>query len=189
MALFRRNKSQDPESEPDDGLPTTIAESGRKKSGPTPSRREAEALRRQRVTRQLSPKEARKENAAKNRVERMRSLNAREATPEKALMRDYIDARFSVGEFLLPSLVIILALSFLNSVWPAMTLFATITMYVYILAVLDDGFIMWRGFKRVLAERLPRVSPKGLLMYGMNRMIQIRRFRIPAPRIKRGDAY
>ncbi|GAA3709579.1 DUF3043 domain-containing protein [Microlunatus aurantiacus] len=189
MALFRRNKSQDPESEPDDGLPTTIAESGRKKSGPTPSRREAEALRRQRVTRQLSPKEARKENAAKNRAERMRSLNAREATPEKALMRDYIDARFSVGEFLLPSLVIILALSFLNSVWPAMTLFATITMYVYILAVLADGFIMWRGFKRVLAERLPRVSPKGLLMYGMNRMIQIRRFRIPAPRIKRGDAY
>ena len=189
MALFRRNKSQDPEAEPDDGLPTTIAESGRKKSGPTPSRREAEALRRQRVTRQLSPPEAPKENAAKNGVERMRSLNAREATPEKALMRDYIDARFSVGEFLLPSLVIILALSFLNSVWPAMTLFATITMYVYILAVLADGFIMWRGFKRVLAERLPRVSPKGLLMYGMNRMIQIRRFRIPAPRIKRGDAY
>ncbi|RKH77831.1 DUF3043 domain-containing protein, partial [Corallococcus praedator] len=26
-------------------------------------------------------------------------------------------------------------------------------------------------------------------MYGMNRMIQIRRFRIPAPRIKRGDTY
>jgi len=48
---------------------------------------------------------------------------------------------------------------------------------------------MWRGFKKVLAERLPRVSPKGLLMYGMNRMIQIRRFRMPSPRIKRGDVY
>lgn len=189
MALFRRNTSQNPEPEPDDALPSTISETGRKKAGPTPSRKEAEALRRQRVTRQLTPKEARKEAAAKNRVERMRSLNAREATPEKALMRDYIDARFSVGEFLLPSLVIILALSFLNTVWPAMTLFATVTMYVYIIAVLVDGFVMWRGFKRVLAERLPRVSPKGLLMYGMNRMIQIRRFRIPAPRIKRGDTY
>lgn len=189
MALFRRNTSQNPEPEPDDALPSTISETGRKKAGPTPSRKEAEALRRQRVTRQLTPKEARKEAAAKNRVERMRSLNAREATPEKALMRDYIDARFSVGEFLLPSLVIILALSFLNTVWPAMTLFATVTMYVYIIAVLVDGFVMWRGFKRVLAERLPRVSPKGLLMYGMNRMIQIRRFRIPAPRIKRGELY
>ncbi len=189
MALFRRNTSQDPEPEPDDALTSTTSESGRKKAGPTPSRKEAEALRRQRVHKQLTPKEARKEASAKNRVERMRTLNAREATPEKALMRDYIDARFSVGEFLLPSLVIILALSFLNSVWPAMTLFATITMYVYILAVLVDGFLMWRGFKRVLADRLPRVSPKGLLMYGMNRMIQIRRFRIPAPRIKRGDTY
>ena len=189
MALFRRNKSQAPEPEPDDTLPSMISEPGRKKAGPTPSRKEAEALRRQRVTRQLTPKEARKESAAKNRTERMRTLNAREAQPEKALMRDYIDARFSVGEFLLPSLVIILALSFLNSVWPAMTLFATVTMYVYILAVLFDGFLMWRGFKKVLAERLPLVSPKGLLMYGMNRMIQIRRFRMPSPRIKRGDVY
>jgi hypothetical protein len=114
VALFRRNTPQDQEPEPDDALPSMISESGRKKAGPTPSRKEAEALRRQRVNRQLTPKEARKEASAKNRVERMRTLNAREATPEKALMRDYIDARFSVGEFLLPSLVIILALSFLN---------------------------------------------------------------------------
>ena len=64
MALFRRNKSQAPESEPDDTLPSTISESGRKKAGPTPSRKEAEALRRQRVTRQLTPKEARKEPAS-----------------------------------------------------------------------------------------------------------------------------
>lgn len=189
MALFRRNKSQAPESAQGDTLPSTTSEPGRKKAGPTPSRKEAEALRRQRATRQLTPKQARKEAAAKNRVERMRSLNAREAQPEKALMRDYVDARFSVGEFLLPSLVLILALSFLNTFLPSMTLFATITMYVYILAVLVDGYIMWRGFKKVLAERLPRVSPKGLLMYGMNRMIQIRRFRMPAPRIKRGDTY
>ena len=48
---------------------------------------------------------------------------------------------------------------------------------------------MWRGFKRVLAERLPGASPKGLLMYGMTRSTQIRRFRMPPPRIKRGEAY
>ena len=48
--------------------------------------------------------------------------------------------------------------------------------------------MMWRGFKKVLAERLPKAPPKGLLMYGMNRMIQIRRFRMPPPRIKRGES-
>ena len=86
-------------------------------------------------------------------------------------------------------LVIILALSFLNSVWPAMTLFATITMYVYILAVLFDGFLMWRGFKALLAARMPGTSPRGLLMYGITRGTQLRRFRMPAPRIKRGDKF
>lgn len=187
MALFRRNKSEAPEPEPDDT--STITEAGRKKDRPTPTRKEAEALRRQRVTRQLTPKEARREASAQNRAIRMKALSAREAQPEKALMRDYIDARFSIGEFLLPSLVVILTLSFLNSVWPGITVVATIMMYGYILGVLIDGFIMWRGFKKVLAARLPRSSPKGLLMYGMNRMIQIRRFRMPTPRIKRGETY
>lgn len=189
MALFRRNKSEAPEPEPED-TSSTVTETGPvRKDRPTPTRKEAEAARRQRVTRQLTPKEARREASAKNRAERMRALNAREAQPEKALMRDYIDARFSLGEFLLPSLVVILALSFLSSVYGPITVIATILMYVYIIAVLLDGYFMWRGFKKVLAERMPRVSPKGLLMYGMNRMIQIRRFRMPAPRIKRGEAY
>lgn len=189
MALFRRNNPEAPEPEPED-TSSPVADAGpAKKDRPTPTRKEAEAARRQRVTRQLTPREARRENSAKNRAERIRALNAREAQPEKALMRDYIDARFSLGEFLLPSLVVILALSFLSSVYGPITVIATILMYVYIIAVLLDGFLMWRGFKKVLAERMPKVSPKGLLMYGMNRMIQIRRFRMPAPRIKRGQPY
>lgn len=190
MALFRRNKPEAPEPEPEDTLPSVVTDHGpAKKDRPTPTRKEAEAARRQRVTRQLSPREARREASAKNRAERMRALNAREAQPEKALMRDYIDARFSLGEFLLPSLVVILALSFLSSVYGPITVIATIVMYVYIISVLLDGFVMWRGFKKVLAQRLPQTSTKGLLMYGMNRMIQIRRFRMPAPRLKRGEAY
>ena len=48
---------------------------------------------------------------------------------------------------------------------------------------------MWRGFKRVLAATTAGASPKGLLMYGMTRSTQIRRFRMPPPRIKRGEAY
>jgi hypothetical protein len=117
-------------------------------------------------------------------------MAARDATPEKQLLRDYVDARFSLGEFLLPSLVVILALSFLGPLLGSgITVISTVVMYLFIIAVLIDGLLMWRGFKKVLAQRLPRSSPKGLGMYGMNRTIQIRRFRIPPPRIKRGDAY
>jgi hypothetical protein len=164
--------------------------SGRaKKAGPTPSRKEAEAARRQRVTRTLSKKEARAEATRQSRTQRLRAVSAREAAPEKALMRDYIDARRSLGEFLLPSLVIILAASFLNTVWPGVTLLSTLAMYLFILLVLVDCFLMWRGFKKVLARRMPNASTRGLAMYGMNRAIQIRRFRMPPPRIKRGEAF
>lgn len=160
-----------------------------KKDRPTPSRREAEAARRQRVNQTLSKKEARQLAARQNRTQRLRAVSAREAVPERTLMRDYVDARFSLGEFLLPSLVIILALSFLSAAIPNVTYFTTIVMYLFILAVLLDCFLMWRGFKKVLAARLSGTSPRGLLMYGVNRAIQIRRFRIPAPRLKRGGTY
>jgi len=160
-----------------------------KKDRPTPTRREAEAARRQRVNRTLTRKEARRLSSQQNREQRMRAMNAREAAPEKALMRDYVDSRFNLGEFLLPSLVVILALSFLAAIVPRVTAITTLVMYLFILAVLVDSALMWRGFKRVLAERLPGAPTRGLMMYGVNRGIQIRRFRLPPPRLRRGDTY
>lgn len=185
MALFRRSTTTEPEPAP---APEVRDPSGRK-AGPTPSRKEAEAARRQRVTQTYSKREARQLASRQNRSERMRALAARDNTPEKALMRDYVDHRFSIGEILLPALVLILATSFLNTIFPRAAVFGTVVMYVYVLAVLLDLFLMWRGFKKVLAKRMPGASTKGLAFYGANRAIQIRRFRIPSPRIKRGQAY
>jgi hypothetical protein len=185
VALFRRNtKAAEPAPAPTPGLAP-----GGKKDRPTPSRREAEAARRQRFTQTLTKKQSRAMAGREARAERMRATNIREGAPEKVLMRDYIDARFNLGEFLLPSVVVILAVTVLGQYVPLVSQLATAVMYLFILAVLFDGFLMWRGFKRVLAARLPKASPKGLLMYGMTRGTQIRRFRMPAPRIKRGQAY
>jgi len=190
VALFRRTGKPTPDPAPPPPVAPTTAGGVRKKEGPTPSRREAEAARRQRVTRTLTKKEARAEAARASRIQRMKAMNARDNTPEKALLRDYVDARFSIGELLLPSLVVILVSSFAGARWPGITLLATLAMYLFILLVLFDALVvMWRGYKRVLAERLPNSSTKGLLMYGVNRCIQIRRFRMPPPRIKRGEAY
>lgn len=189
MAFFRRNKSEASQPEPEDTQLGATESGPAKKDRATPSRKEAEAARRARVNRQLTPKQARKETAARNRTERMRALNVREAQPEKVLARDYVDARFSIGEFLLPALVLILSLSFLNSMVSGIAVYATVLMYAYILWVIADVWWMWRGLKKVLAERFPRSSRKGLMMYAMNRTIQFRRFRMPAPRIKRGGKY
>ena len=191
MAIFRRGTSNGstattpaPETAPPEGRDP----SGRK-PGPTPSRKEAEAARRQRVTQTYSKKESRALSSRQNRSDRMKALAARDNTPEKALMRDYVDARFSIGEILLPALVLILATSFLNTIFPQAAAIGTVVMYVYVLAVLFDLFFMWRGFRKVLAQRLPGTSTRGLLFYGANRAIQIRRFRIPPPRVKRGEKY
>ena len=185
MALFRRN------SQPATPEPTTTLESAPsgKKDRPTPTRKEAEAARRERMNRTLSKKQSRAAASRQSRSERMKTISAREAVPEKVLMRDYIDARFNLGEFLLPSVVVILAVTLLGSYWPVVTLIATMAMYLFIIGVFVDGYLMWRGFKKVLAKRLPKASPKGLLLYGMTRSTQIRRFRSPAPRIKRGETY
>ena len=188
MALFRR-RSEGTEPTTTAPAPAPAPVPGARKDRPTPTRREAEAARRQRVNRTLTPKEARRAAAEQSRAQRMRTLSAREAAPEKALMRDYVDARFSLGEFLLPSLVVILALSFATVAFPRASAITTLMMYVFILAVLADCYILWRGFKRVLAERLPDAPTRGLMMYGINRSIQIRRFRMPAPRLTRGDTY
>jgi hypothetical protein len=190
VALFRRNAPRSSSPPPPE---TSSASAGvgpatrAKKDRPTPSRREAEAARRQRVNRTLSKREARIEASRRARQERLRSLQARESSPEKALMRDFVDSRLNIGEFLLPSLIVLLAASFLGARFPAISAITTLIMYLFILAVIFDCFFMWRRFKRLLAERLPNAPLKGLAMYGTNRAIQIRRFRIPPPRLQRGE--
>jgi Protein of unknown function (DUF3043) len=186
VALFRRNSQA---AEPEQPATTIDHAPTGKKDRPTPTRKEAEAARRQRVTTTLNKKEARQAASRHARAERMRAISAREATPERALMRDYIDARFNLGEFLLPSVVVILAVTIVGSYWPTATLISTLAMYLFILVVIADEYLMWRGFKKVLAARLPKASPRGLLLYGITRSTQIRRFRRPAPRVKRGGIY
>ena len=186
MALFRRKAEAVAEPEP---APPTPVGPGVKKARPTPTRKEAEAARRQRVRQQMTNRQSRQVAARQARADRMRALAERDQAPEKALMRDYIDARLNLGEFLLPSVVVILAITLLGSYFPNVAILTTLLMYLFILAVFVDGFLMWRGFKRVLAQRHPNAPTRGLLMYGMTRSTQIRRFRLPPPRLKRGDAY
>ena len=105
MALFRRNaeplrRSRSPSRR-------RRSRPGSKKDRPTPTRKEAEAARRQRVTPDAdTKKEARAEAAGRTGPSGLRAMSARERAPEKALMRDYIDSRRNLGEYLLPSVVV-----------------------------------------------------------------------------------
>lgn len=186
MALFRRNDDSPAVGDQDEPEPDVAKVGGpQKKDAPTPTRKQAEAARRERLTKKVTKKDA----ARANRAARMKAMQERDNTPEKTLLRDYVDARRSIGEFLLPGVLVLFVGLFLAQLAPAIAMIATVVIYLLFAAVLVDMFIMWRGYKRVLAERLPRSSSRGLFMYGMNRTIQFRKLRQPKPRLRAGDRY
>ena len=184
MAFFRRKNETSVQEEPEQVTVESLS-GARKKGTATPTRKQAEAARRERLTRPVDKKDV----ARQQRVERQKAMAARDNTPEKALARDYVDSRRNMGEFLLPGMIIILAATLGYSIAPAISMFATVFMYVFIAAMIVSSYLLWRGFKKVLAERLPKSSTRGLMMYVINRSIQFRRFRMPAPRIKRGEPF
>lgn len=179
-------------SDPVQPAPTEGKKGGPQKKGtPTPRRRDAEKARLQRANPQLSPKEAKKAAAQANRERRMAAMEARDGTPEKSLMRDLVDSRWNLGEFLLPAMMLMLALTFLQNYFPQATTIALVLMYGFLAVVLLDLFLLWRRYRKLLADRMPGTSTKGkgIMMYGWNRAIQVRRLRMPAPQIKRGEAF
>lgn len=202
MALFRPYQPKDPSergtSEPlvptpaasnqDTSTAPTRNPGPAKKDRPTPTRREAEAARRERLNPTLSKKDARGRDREANRKSRMEAMAKQEQDPARELLRDHVDARFRIGELVLPVMLIILASVFLQSAFPQLVLFSTVVMYVFLGLVILDYIRTWRGFRRIADERHITIG-RGMKMYALNRMIQIRPMRMPKPRIKRGDSY
>lgn len=171
----------------------TSAPSGKKvvrrgeKTGPTPTRKEAEAARMQRLHPNLSKKERKKAEREARYKAQTEAWERVEKSPERTLLRDFVDARWTLAEFMMPFMLIILAAMFVFMSNINATTIIAFLLWGFFFAALINIWIMWRSFKKLLAERVPNARTKGLLMYMMNRAIMIRRFRRPLPRIKRGD--
>ena len=160
-----------------------------KKERRTPTRAEAEAARKARVNPQLSPKEAKQLMRERNRATRMKAVAEQENEPTKVLLRDYIDHRWTMTEFLMPVMIVLAAGSIgFGRYLLAQQLFSLAMLALFAGWIVNVWWV-WRGFKKQARERLTQPNFRGLLMYANNRMLQIRRFRQPAARIKRGEAY
>ncbi len=173
------------------------------KGRPTPSRKDAEAARRQerkpamtRKQRMERDRKARQEIRTKQR-EALNAgqgafLPARDAGPVKAFVRDYVDRRHNIAEFLLPILVFMLLFNifgpqFLNSSAVA-TVVSLLWSFTIVGTVLDE-VILVRGLKKGLRARFPDVSHKGTTSYAVLRSSQIRRLRLPKVAIARGGDF
>ncbi len=160
-----------------------------KKGRPTPSRAEAQAARMERLHPTLTPKQQRAQARIADRLERQHRWDTMEAAPERSLLRDFVDSRWTFTEFIIPLAIVDMAVSIGAAQWPAVSLTTSLVMTaIFVGMVVNIGWMWWR-FKSELRTRIPGARKRGLLMELMNRMITIRRFRRPGPRINRGDSY
>jgi hypothetical protein len=175
------------------------SESGSNESGkgrPTPKRKESESARKLGISVPKDPKAARRAASARDREARAKSraglmagdpayFPRRDAGPVKAQVRDYVDRRRTVGEFFIPFAFVVLLLGLINNPTVQTTVVYVWTS-VLLLVVLDTilvGILLGRSLRKEFPQKSDR---KGAVSYGVLRALQLRRFRIPPPRLKAG---
>ena len=166
------------------------------KGRPTPKRKDAEKAR---ITPRLAPATNRSEKKAQKVASRQARVLARQAFmrgeenalpprdrgPVRRFVRNYVDARRSIGEFFLPIVMLVLFLTVIPIAWVQFA--SVMLMYSALLFSVVDGIFLTRKIKKEVTRRFPNEPTKGLGMYGWLRSTQIRRLRAPQPQVKAGE--
>ena len=160
----------------------------------TPTRKEKEAARkRPLVANDRTERRRREREAATAERERARIgmangeqkyMPLRDRGPQRKYIRDYTDARWSVGELLLPTI----ALFFISSFFPPESIFQLlgfVIMWFVLIVAIVDAVIVGVILKRKLTEKFGSMD-KGGRFYAAMRMVYFRQMRLPKPQVKRG---
>jgi hypothetical protein len=151
------------------GTPSRSATSGRSGAKASSSDQRADRVRR---------------NEAMRRGEQW-ALPARDRGPVKQLARDYIDSRRRLSEYYMYLMIVLVVVLFVRT--SGVQLYAEPIALVLILLVVVDAAYLRFKLTRLVHERLPGESTRGLTMYAVFRALQIRRFRVPPPRVTVGE--
>lgn len=179
------------------------------KGRPTPKRREAEQRKRgpvappPRTTREAlkrarGNKEERKELSAKRREiratqrERMMAgdekyLMPRDRGPVKAFIRDSVDSRRNLlGLFMPLAILIFIALLVPN---PAVQSYTTLLCLLMLVAMIIEGILLGARLTKQVRQKFPKEPVRGLSVgwYAFIRSSQLRKLRVPKPRVRPGD--
>jgi hypothetical protein len=172
------------------------------KGRPTPSRREAEGRKRgpapppprtqREALRRMRGSKTQRRNAAAERRERMlagdeKYLLPRDQGPVKAYVRDLVDSRRHLAGAFMPLALLGLVVVLVPS--PVVQQYVSPVSMVMLLAIITEGVLLGRTVKRHVRERFPNASESAasLGFYAMTRATQLRRLRVPKPRIGLGD--
>ena len=191
--MFGRKASQ-PKEQPATGE----GHEGTGKGRPTPSRREAEAARKQTLKIPKDPKAAKAASRERAREARQRQrqgmlagdpryLPARDQGPGRAFARDFVDSRFTLAETFIFVAILVLVLGFIRN--PVVQQWVSIGCFAFTAVIVVDMAILLitlnRKAKQAFADPKDR---KGLSLYAALRAMQIRRLRVPPPRVRIGGA-
>ena len=166
---------------------------GAGKGRPTPTRREKEAANLRplvQTDRKAAGRDSRARSAESREKARLglaageeRYLPIRDRGPQRRYVRDYVDARYSVGEFLLP----VMFLFILVSLVPSIAATAILVIYVFILIAIIDAVILGLLVTRRLATKFGDGNvDRGHRWYAAMRALQLRPMRLPKAQVKRG---
>jgi hypothetical protein len=201
--VFRRRSSDAPDvAESDQAEPVYDPDADQqarssytpKKAGPTPKRSEAEANRRSPYRAPTDRKAAGQDSKERQRAERVRrsqalqrgedwALPAKDRGPVRGLARDVVDSRRGLSEYYLIAVLPILVLIFIKS----LQLAADAIVLAILIVVATEGYFIGRRVQRLVAERFPGQSVRGVRLYAGMRNTQLRRLRMPKPRVDVGD--
>jgi hypothetical protein len=161
----------------------------------TPTRKEKEAARkRPLVANDRAERRRREREAAAAERDRARVgmangeqkfLPIRDRGPQRKYVRDYVDARWSVGELLLPTIVFFFITSFFPPESVVQLLGFVIMWFVLVVSIID-AVIVGAILKRKLTEKFGSMD-KGSRFYAAMRMVYFRQMRLPKTQVKRGE--
>ena len=195
-------RSAEPEPAPAQAPPDTVRVGG--KGRPTPKRRDAQAKRRgpapppprtQREAARLAKAnrptgEDRRTAAATRRAGMERGddryLLPRDRGPVKAYIRDVVDSRPHIMGLFMPLALVVLVSVVLP--FPAAQQYLSLFSLVCLVTMIIEGLLLGLSTTRKVRAKFPKetVRPLSIGWYSFTRASQIRKFRVPKPRVARG---
>jgi len=167
-----------------------------KKRGPVapPPRTTREAIKRNKVLRQQNPATKDERRAAtKERRERMMAgdekyLLPRDRGPVKAYIRDLVDCRRNLLGLFMPLALLVVVGLFVPSI--QLQKYTTLFTMAALLVMIVEGLFNGRRIAKLARLKFPQETIRGASVgwYSFVRASQIRKLRVPKPRVRPGDS-
>ena len=162
------------------------------KGRPTPRRRDREAeSRRPLVANTRAERKARQREARARAQDGLargdeRFLPQRDKGPQRKWVRDFVDARWNFGEFLIPMMFAVIIATFLPSV--EAQVISIIVLWAFFALAIGDAYVLGYQVRKGLRAKYGEEGvEKGVRWYAAMRALQMRGLRLPKAQVARGE--